>query len=302
MFTLMPRILMVAHVIPRPAVKSAFLDMGDVVGHKIVPQTVTLVHRAPQNARLGLNGQPASGIANPVGVDAHRGSIGIELQNVRAILLTGSSVGIIDIGSRAYRDKHLFAVRRELHIPRPVPSAEWQVRNVLRRPGRLQVSVLVEKTNHGIGVPHVNPLRVIARRIKGNPIRTVKPGGKNAGLLRFAIRRDAAENLNIPAAALRQEKIPVRSGANQPGIIETCRIELHSESRWRLRPSAFGPRDQLWSIVRRVRGIRRGKIVDRYFADVSWLLEAKIKKRRLRLGGIFRDPRGGGRRSGTVLR
>src|SRR5580700_4483146 len=98
MFPLMARILMAADVPPGPAVKAALLDVRDVVGDKVVTQAVAFVDRAPELSGFGLNGQAASGIADSVGVDAHTGAVGVELQDVGSIFLGGSGVGIIDIG------------------------------------------------------------------------------------------------------------------------------------------------------------------------------------------------------------
>ena len=47
----------------------------------------------------------------------------------------------------------------------------------------LQVTVLVGKANHGIGVADVDPLRVIAGRIKGDAVGTFQPAAKTLCLL-----------------------------------------------------------------------------------------------------------------------
>src|ERR1700736_1701469 len=98
MFPLMARILMATDVPPWPAVKAAFLDVRDVVGDEVVTQAVAFVDGAPELSGFGLNGQAASGVADSVGVDAHGGAVGIELEDVGAIFLAGSRVGIVDVG------------------------------------------------------------------------------------------------------------------------------------------------------------------------------------------------------------
>jgi hypothetical protein len=50
----MTRILMAADVPSWPAIETTFLHMRDVIGHKVVPQAVTFVHRAPQVSRGGI--------------------------------------------------------------------------------------------------------------------------------------------------------------------------------------------------------------------------------------------------------
>src|SRR5580658_9324626 len=115
MLALMPWVLMPADVPPRPAVESTFLHVGDVVGNQVVAERVTLIHRAPQLTRLRIHSNPASGIANAVGVHTQRAVRGIAHQNVSAVLLLGMGVGVIYIRSRAHRDKHSLAVRREFH-------------------------------------------------------------------------------------------------------------------------------------------------------------------------------------------
>src|SRR5579871_3064621 len=56
MFSLMARIGVAAHVIPGPAVEASVLHMRDVVGHQVIAQPVALIDRAPQLARLWING------------------------------------------------------------------------------------------------------------------------------------------------------------------------------------------------------------------------------------------------------
>jgi hypothetical protein len=62
MFLIVRRILMAADVPPGPAIETAVLDMGDVVRHKIVSQSVTFVYRALQLPCLGIDCQPTTGI------------------------------------------------------------------------------------------------------------------------------------------------------------------------------------------------------------------------------------------------
>src|SRR5260221_8254851 len=97
MLAVVARILMGADVPPRPAIKAAFLNVGDVVGDEIVAQSIALVDGAPEFAGFGMDGQAAAGIADSVGIDAHIGAIGVELQNISAVFFFGCGVGVVDV-------------------------------------------------------------------------------------------------------------------------------------------------------------------------------------------------------------
>src|SRR5215472_12896531 len=103
----MSRILMAADVPPGPAIETALLDMSDVVRNEIVSQAVPFVHRAPQLPCFRVYSQPATGIADAIGIDPHTGAIGIELEDVSSIFFLGSGIGIIHIRRRSYRHEHV---------------------------------------------------------------------------------------------------------------------------------------------------------------------------------------------------
>src|ERR1700733_15874866 len=96
MLSPMTRILMPAHIPPRPPVETAILHVRDVVRDEVVAESVTFVHRAPQLSGLWIHGN-AHGVANAVRVDPHARTVGIELKNVGAVLLVGSGIGIVDV-------------------------------------------------------------------------------------------------------------------------------------------------------------------------------------------------------------
>ncbi len=96
MLSLEPWILMIAHVVPRPAVKSALLDVRDVVRNEIVPEIVALIDGTPQLAGSRLN-RDAYGIANARRVDLHEFAFGCVFENVCAVMLAGVCVGIIHV-------------------------------------------------------------------------------------------------------------------------------------------------------------------------------------------------------------
>src|SRR5580692_4795469 len=87
MFALMSRVLVAAHIPPRPAVEPPVLHVGDVVRDQVIAECVALVHRAPECAGLRIDGEPASGIANAIGVDPHARTVGAIFQDIGAILL-----------------------------------------------------------------------------------------------------------------------------------------------------------------------------------------------------------------------
>ena len=59
---------MAADVIPRPAVKAAFLDVRDVIGRQVVPYSVALVRRAPKLSRSRID-RFAHSVANAIRID-----------------------------------------------------------------------------------------------------------------------------------------------------------------------------------------------------------------------------------------
>jgi hypothetical protein len=110
---------MLAHVPPGPAVEAAFLHVGNVVGNQVVSQPVAFIHRTPQRACFRLDRHPHI-IPDALRVHAHCGTIGIEFQNVGAILLLGRRIRVVDIRGRTDRYQHLLAIRRELNVACPM--------------------------------------------------------------------------------------------------------------------------------------------------------------------------------------
>src|SRR5947208_12419095 len=84
MFSLVPWILMTAHVPPRPTVKAAILHVCDVVGNDVVSQAIAFVGGTPQVARLWLN-RKSYRIADAGCVNTHPRAVRVELKNVGSI-------------------------------------------------------------------------------------------------------------------------------------------------------------------------------------------------------------------------
>src|SRR2546426_9493805 len=106
----MPRILVAADVVPRPAVEAAFLHVGDVVGPQVVAEGVAFVGRYPQFARLRMHDDAAAGVADAGGVDTHELSLGRELEDVCPVELAVARITLVDVRRRADADKHPPAV------------------------------------------------------------------------------------------------------------------------------------------------------------------------------------------------
>src|SRR5271166_5354155 len=84
-FSLVPGVLIRPKVVPWPAVETAFLDVGDIVGHEIVTQPVALVSRSPELPGPGMNRQ-AHGIANARGEGPLVLAVRVEGENHSAAL------------------------------------------------------------------------------------------------------------------------------------------------------------------------------------------------------------------------
>src|SRR5262245_9238331 len=97
MLSPVPWIWVTSDVEPGPSVESAVLDPGDVVGHQIVAEAVPLVHRRPQVAGAGVDGD-SHGIADSVGEASLTRAIGVELENAGAVHLRGIAVGVVVVG------------------------------------------------------------------------------------------------------------------------------------------------------------------------------------------------------------
>ena len=83
-------------------------------------------------------------------------------------------VAVVHVGVRAHRDEHLCSILGEDHVAGPVtaaaqPASAGQIGQFLRGAARLQVTVLIRESHHGVRIPNVDPLRIGARRKERNP-------------------------------------------------------------------------------------------------------------------------------------
>src|SRR5437868_1848293 len=122
MFAAMPRVFVSANVKPRPAVKSAGLNVTDVVRYEIFAEIVTFVRAHPQFVSSRPKCDP-HGIANSPGENLFARTIRIKLENACSLAFRGI-VRIIRAG--AHRDIHLLSIRRKNDIARPMTAAAQQ--------------------------------------------------------------------------------------------------------------------------------------------------------------------------------
>src|ERR1700716_2110037 len=81
---------------PRPAVKTALADRGDVIGHKVVAEAVAFIDGAPQSTGARINGQ-ARWVSDSGRINAHVRAIRVEGQDIGAIPFRRSRVRVVDV-------------------------------------------------------------------------------------------------------------------------------------------------------------------------------------------------------------
>jgi len=99
-----------------------------------------------------------------------------------------------------------------------------------------------------------------AGRVKGDAERLVQTLGEDRNLRSLAIRANAAEDLDFACLALGQEKITVRSGTNQPRVVQAGRIKLHLEALGRNGQHIRGPGNHRRPVVHGLLGRRAGQV------------------------------------------
>src|SRR3954449_6871011 len=102
MFAFVPRVLVIADVIPWPAIESARSHAADVIRHESVTELVALVYAHPQLVSPGTK-LDADRVANSPGKYLLPRAVRIELEDARAIRLAGV-VG--DVRGGTDRDVH----------------------------------------------------------------------------------------------------------------------------------------------------------------------------------------------------
>ena len=158
------RILMVAEIVPGPAIEGARRHVRYIVRRQVVAESIALVDGAPERAGSWLD-RKARTIANAGRVDALVLALRIEGEDVGAALLVAErgadrrlgDVGLIlarrafcDVAAGADRNEQRLVIGRESEVARPVSPAARQARNRLGGAGGLHLSAAIGKAHHGV--------------------------------------------------------------------------------------------------------------------------------------------------------
>src|SRR6266513_1647377 len=122
MLSLVPRILVIPDVEPRPAVESTALDVADVIRHQIIAELIAFVRAHPKLVRSWTKLDPDR-IPDSPGKNVLAGPVRIELKDPRAIRFRRV---VRHVRKRTDRNVHLLSVRRERDVARPMPATAQQ--------------------------------------------------------------------------------------------------------------------------------------------------------------------------------
>src|SRR5271156_6951961 len=98
-------------------------------------------------------------------------------------------------------------------------SARRNIHDVLLRPARFQIAVLIRKAQNRADRADVNPLRIGSGRVKRYSVRLLQAGRKGLLLLWLSVRRDSAKELHLSPLGFRPKKKPVRRRHHPPRVI-----------------------------------------------------------------------------------
>src|SRR6202008_4662556 len=104
------------------------------------------------------------------------------------------------------------------------------------------------EAHHGIGVAHVDPLRIWAWRIEVDAEGPVQAAGESRGEFGLAVSAHATKDFNVARLAFGDEEVAVGRGANQARFIEVGGVKLNFESLRNLRPGFFWARSVLGAV------------------------------------------------------
>src|SRR5271166_4364111 len=287
-FSFVPGVLIRPKVVPWPAVETAFLDVGDIVGHEIVTQPVALVSRSPELPGPGMNRQ-AHGIANARGEGPLVLAVRVEGENHSAALFGGV---VVDIRPRADRDIQGLAVGRELQVTGPVAttadflSAGRDVLHDHLGPSpRLGVAIAVGEAHHRAGVADIEEFWLRARREESNSKRAVQPSGKNLVHLGLAVAVGIPEDAQPAGPALGNKEVAVGCPHDHPRLDQPVGELRHREAFGSLGPCPLGPLHDPWTIVRRGSVVGGGKISNRDLATDARRISRPVAESVLALQG-----------------
>src|SRR5579864_5436315 len=113
---------MSAHVIPRPAVEAAVLNVRGVIGRQVVAEPVAFIGCSPKLASFGLN-RETDWITNPRREYTQPRTVGVVLKNVRAVEFSFLFIRIINIRKRTHRNEHFLRVGENTTLRVQCPRA-----------------------------------------------------------------------------------------------------------------------------------------------------------------------------------
>ena len=297
------RVLVPAHVIPRPAVEAAFLDRGDVVGDQVVAEVIALVGGAPELSGDWVDGL-ADAVADAVGIDLDELAFGGVLEHVGAVELLGVGVRVIHVGAGAHRDEHVLTVLGEDDVAGPVAAAgELGVagdvgNDGLGRAGGVQIAGVIRNALYRCGIADVDVLRVVSR-IEGDAEGMVEAGGELLDLSGFAVGAYAAKDKDGAGAGVSEKEIAVGCGADEARHGEGAAAQLHVflivgtlhgdgvaagverdfEAVGSDGPRVGRARDDMRCVVHRLVRLGRGKVGESDLAENARLLLIPIGER-----------------------
>ena len=229
-----------------PAVESALLQMGEIIGNEAVAITVALVHRHPHGAGARIEGD-ADRIARAGGEGRER-AVGVDRLHAGA----RGRFGVFDISAAADGEIKL-ARRREGDIARPVIFGAAEILFGDARPGAgFQRAVLVSELPHRMDVADIE--RAI---VEGQAVRPVEAGGEGCDRCRLV---GAAQDRDRSGFRFGQKHIAIGRQRHPARIGQARSIDRNREALGRGRRHAFRTGDYLGAIVDGRRDERLGQI------------------------------------------
>src|ERR1700723_1583133 len=115
------RILMSAHVIPGPTVKSSFPHGSYIVWDKVVSEPVAFIGRTPELARDWVD-RLAHAVAKPIGIHFNKLAFRGKFEHISPVKFIRMGIRIVYVRSTSDRNQQVFAIGGEDDIPGPVPA------------------------------------------------------------------------------------------------------------------------------------------------------------------------------------
>ncbi|CDX27565.1 hypothetical protein MPL3356_70065 [Mesorhizobium plurifarium] len=245
---LVARVLVVADIVPGPAVESAFLHRGRVFEGGVVAKLVALVDDAPERAGRRLHGH-AGAVAQAGGDRPAVLAVGVEGEHVGAALFRAPGLAqrlrfspfldtalrpgahiLGDVGAGADRQIERLAVGREGDVARPVVAGGDLGHDGFRLGGRFQVAVAIGEAHDAIAVGDIDPLRLVARRVEGDAVRPGQALGEDRFLRRLRAAFRQAIDADLVRPAVGDEEVAIRRHAHDAGIFDAGSDQLGGEA------------------------------------------------------------------------